>query len=279
MKLPMITNPTGSIGTIAYLPTISPYKSAIHVGKWVFSKIGGPHNGRFIMEIPIKMDDLGGKPTIFGNTQIYVIVPWIVWVKEMPFWSEACEEPYFTLGRLQRRVRPTCAASFSEACVRKWATYELLGNFSFSEGFATYGSLYIRTTWSDFFSFKTYEGSMVYSSIQGLACWSEAHLSHHQTSALKKHVHKSNKENFNCENYLSCIGNPSFIKATNDKQFPPWSSHTEPNRTMSSVNPRIASQVLVALELGEPRENRWVGKNVGGGKRCVVGSIAVSWFP
>ena len=38
--------------------------------KWVFPKIGVPQNGWFIMEIPIKMDDLGGKPTIFGNTQI-----------------------------------------------------------------------------------------------------------------------------------------------------------------------------------------------------------------
>ena len=27
-----------------------------------------------IMENPIKMDDLGGKPTIFGNTQIYFSV-------------------------------------------------------------------------------------------------------------------------------------------------------------------------------------------------------------
>ena len=26
------------------------------------------------MEIPIKMDDLGGKPTIFGNTHI----PWVL---------------------------------------------------------------------------------------------------------------------------------------------------------------------------------------------------------
>ena len=34
---------------------------------WVFPKIGEPQNGWFIMENHIKMDDLGGKPTIFGN--------------------------------------------------------------------------------------------------------------------------------------------------------------------------------------------------------------------
>ena len=34
---------------------------------WVFPQIRIPQNGWFIMENPIKMDGLGGKPTIFGN--------------------------------------------------------------------------------------------------------------------------------------------------------------------------------------------------------------------
>ena len=39
---------------------------------WVFPKIGVPQNGWFIMENPIKMDDLGGT-TIFGNTHMSII--------------------------------------------------------------------------------------------------------------------------------------------------------------------------------------------------------------
>jgi len=37
---------------------------------WGFPKIGIPQNGWFIMENPIKMDDLGGKSTIFGNPHL-----------------------------------------------------------------------------------------------------------------------------------------------------------------------------------------------------------------
>ena len=40
------------------------------LGGW-FPKRGVPQNGWFIIENSIKMDDLEGKPTIFGNSHIF----------------------------------------------------------------------------------------------------------------------------------------------------------------------------------------------------------------
>ena len=46
-------------------------KQGVLLSTWVFPKIGVPQNGWFITEHPNKMDDLGGKPTIFGNIHLF----------------------------------------------------------------------------------------------------------------------------------------------------------------------------------------------------------------
>ena len=55
----------------------SPHNWGASITIWVFPKIGVPQNGWFIMENPIKMDHLGGKPTILGNTHILSRNPWL----------------------------------------------------------------------------------------------------------------------------------------------------------------------------------------------------------
>ena len=57
-------------------------KESGHGKIWMFPKIGVPKNGWFIMENSIKMDDLGGKPTILGNTHM---VTWFRWRMESDF--------------------------------------------------------------------------------------------------------------------------------------------------------------------------------------------------
>ena len=41
---------------------------------WVFPKIVVPQDGWFIRETPIRIDDLGGFPPIFGSTPIFEFV-------------------------------------------------------------------------------------------------------------------------------------------------------------------------------------------------------------
>ena len=94
---------------------------------WVFPKIVVPQNGWFIMETPIRMDDLGGT-TIFGNTHVDLVkvTKRFCWHKSR-FWkiwgsrgrkasknSEALEKE-FRLAKAPWRIGDPCKMSSSKA--------------------------------------------------------------------------------------------------------------------------------------------------------------------
>ena len=73
-------------------------KKSIHLlhfsSMWVFPKIAIPQNGWFLMENPIKMDDLG-VPIIFGNTHVFLALSF-----------PQCQVLAWTLWRSLRNVAP-----------------------------------------------------------------------------------------------------------------------------------------------------------------------------
>jgi len=59
--------PSKSDGYLRYIGDLTPGRWEV-LNIWVFPKIGVPQNGGFIMEHPIKMDDLG--VPLFSETSI-----------------------------------------------------------------------------------------------------------------------------------------------------------------------------------------------------------------
>ncbi len=101
---------------------------------WVFPKIGVPQNGWFIVENPIKMDDLGGFPPIFGSTPIWIftVLPGGFSPRQWWIFAFACGQSSCQLlslrwldqhHELERRLRRQLAAGCG--CLKKWPEFFL----------------------------------------------------------------------------------------------------------------------------------------------------------
>ena len=87
------------IRSLAIFQFFSLAKNLAEFYMWVFPKIMVPQNGWFIMEIPIKMDVLGGKPHYFRKHPY--ITPWCFfrpWAPQVvsdipPCFGRPCQSP------------------------------------------------------------------------------------------------------------------------------------------------------------------------------------------